>query len=75
MTTPNKIQSDLLVIGGRINGAVTECDVAGRNGSVCLAEMQDFAEGTSSRSLRLIPDGLRYLETYDLRMVRDALLG
>ncbi|GEO14031.1 FAD-dependent oxidoreductase [Microvirga aerophila] len=46
MTTSNKIQSDLLVIGGGINGAATACDAAGRNRSVCLAKMQDFAEGT-----------------------------
>ena len=42
--------------------------------SVGLAEMQDFAEGTSSRSSKLIHGGLRYLETYDFKLVRDALI-
>ena len=39
-----------------------------------FAEMQDFAEGTSSRSSKLIHGGLRYLETYDFKLVRDALI-
>ena len=65
---------DLLVIGGGINGAAIACDVAGRGVSVILVEQRDFAEGTSSRSSKLIHGGLRYLETYDLRMVREALI-
>jgi len=65
---------DLFVIGGGINGASIACDAAGRGLSVALAEMQDFAEGTSSRSSKLIHGGLRYLETYDFRLVRHALL-
>ncbi|WP_119274958.1 glycerol-3-phosphate dehydrogenase [Taklimakanibacter deserti] len=65
---------DLFVIGGGINGAAIACDAAGRGLSVALAEMQDFAEGTSSRSSKLIHGGLRYLETYDFKLVRDALL-
>src|SRR5262245_42681983 len=64
---------DLFVIGCGINGAAIACDAAGRNLSVALAEMQDFAEGTSSRSSKLIHGGLRYLETYDFKLVRDAL--
>jgi glycerol-3-phosphate dehydrogenase len=64
---------DLFVIGGGINGAAVACDAAGRGLSVALAEMRDFAEGTSSRSSKLIHGGLRYLETYDFRLVRDAL--
>jgi len=64
---------DLFVIGGGINGAAVACDAAGRGLSVALAEMHDFAEGTSSRSSKLIHGGLRYLETYDFRLVRDAL--
>jgi glycerol-3-phosphate dehydrogenase len=64
---------DLFVIGGGINGAAVACDAAGRGLSVGLAEMRDFAEGTSSRSSKLIHGGLRYLETYDFRLVRDAL--
>ncbi len=65
---------DLMVIGGGINGAAIACDAAGRGLSVALAEMRDFAEGTSSRSSKLIHGGLRYLETYDFKLVRDALL-
>lgn len=65
---------DLFVIGGGINGAAIACDAAGRGLAVALAEMQDFAEGTSSRSSKLIHGGLRYLETYDFRLVRHALI-
>ena len=65
---------DLLVIGGGINGAAIACDAAGRGASVILAEQRDFAAGTSSRSSKLIHGGLRYLETYDFRMVREALI-
>src|SRR5436853_4252163 len=64
---------DLFVIGGGINGAAVACDAAGRGLAVALAEMHDFAEGTSSRSSKLIHGGLRYLETYDVKLVRDAL--
>lgn len=74
MTTSAKLHFDLFVIGGGINGAAIACDAAGRNLRVGLAEMQDFAEGTSSRSSKLIHGGLRYLETYDFRLVRDALI-
>ena len=65
---------DLFVIGGGINGAAIACDASGRALRVALAEMQDFAEGTSSRSSKLIHGGLRYLETYDFKLVRDALI-
>lgn len=65
---------DLFVIGGGINGAAIACDAAGRGLVVGLAEMQDFAEGTSSRSSKLIHGGLRYLETFDFKLVRDALI-
>src|SRR5215475_3031301 len=65
---------DLFVIGGGINGAAIACDAAGRGLTVALAEERDFAEGTSSRSSKLIHGGLRYLETYDFRLVRHALL-
>src|SRR5438067_10954713 len=64
---------DLFVIGGGINGAAVACDAAGRGLRVALAEMYDFAEGTSSRSSKLIHGGLRYLETYDVKLVRAAL--
>ncbi|MDH3673534.1 MAG: glycerol-3-phosphate dehydrogenase [Gammaproteobacteria bacterium] len=65
---------DLFVIGGGINGAAIACDAAGRGLCVALVEMHDFAEGTSSRSSKLIHGGLRYLETYDFKMVREALI-
>jgi glycerol-3-phosphate dehydrogenase len=74
MTTPAEQHFDLFVVGGGINGSAIACDAAGRNLSVGLAEMQDFAEGASSRSSKLIHGGLRYLETYDFRHVRDALI-
>src|SRR5690349_4679230 len=65
---------DLFIIGGGINGAAIACDASARGLRVALAEMQDFGEGTSSRSSKLIHGGLRYLETYDFKLVRDALL-
>ncbi len=65
---------DLFVIGGGINGAAIACDAASRGLAVALCEMRDFAEGTSSRSSKLIHGGLRYLETYDFKLVRDALI-
>lgn len=65
---------DLFIIGGGINGAAIACDAAARGLGVGLSEMQDFAEGTSSRSSKLIHGGLRYLETYDFKLVRDALI-
>src|SRR5919205_2528474 len=64
---------DLLVIGGGINGAGIARDAAGRGLSVFLCEKGDLAEGTSSRSTKLIHGGLRYLEQYDFRLVREAL--
>jgi glycerol-3-phosphate dehydrogenase len=73
VNTERKDPCDLFVIGGGINGAAVACDAAGRGLSVALAEERDFAEGTSSRSSKLIHGGLRYLETYDFRLVRDAL--
>ncbi len=73
MTPERNEPYDLFVIGGGINGAAVACDAAGRGLSVALAEERDFAEGTSSRSSKLIHGGLRYLETYDFRLVREAL--
>ncbi len=65
---------DLLVIGGGVNGAGIARDAAGRGLSVMLAEKGDLAEGTSSRSGKLIHGGLRYLEYYEFRLVREALI-
>jgi glycerol-3-phosphate dehydrogenase len=65
---------DLLVIGGGVNGAGIARDAAGRGLSVTLCEMQDLAWGTSSRSGKLVHGGLRYLEYYEFRLVREALI-
>ncbi len=65
---------DLLVIGGGINGAGIARDAAGRGLSVTLCEMDDLGQGTSSRSGKLVHGGLRYLEYYEFRLVREALI-
>ena len=65
---------DIFVIGGGINGCGIARDAAGRGYSVGLAEMNDFASGTSSWSTKLIHGGLRYLEHYEFRLVREALM-
>ncbi len=65
---------DLFVIGGGINGCGIARDAAGRGYSVYLAEMNDLASGTSSSSTKLIHGGLRYLEHYEFRLVREALM-
>ncbi|EIG62239.1 glycerol-3-phosphate dehydrogenase [Bradyrhizobium canariense] len=65
---------DLAIIGGGINGAGIARDAAGRGLKVLLCEKGDFAEGTSSRSGKLVHGGLRYLEYYELRLVRKALI-
>jgi glycerol-3-phosphate dehydrogenase len=64
---------DLLVIGGGINGTGIARDAAGRGLSVVLCEQGDLAGGTSSASTKLIHGGLRYLEHYEFRLVREAL--
>ncbi|MBU3990985.1 MAG: glycerol-3-phosphate dehydrogenase [Alphaproteobacteria bacterium] len=64
---------DLLVIGGGINGAGIARDAAGRGLSVLLVERDDLAAHTSSASTKLIHGGLRYLEYYEFRLVREAL--
>jgi glycerol-3-phosphate dehydrogenase len=64
---------DLAIIGGGINGCGLARDAAGRGLSVFLCEMGDLASGTSSRSTKLIHGGLRYLEHFDFRLVREAL--
>jgi D-erythritol 1-phosphate dehydrogenase len=65
---------DLLVIGGGVNGAGIARDAAGRGLSVILCEKDDLAEGCSSRSGKLVHGGLRYLEYYEFRLVREALI-
>ncbi|MGB6230047.1 MAG: glycerol-3-phosphate dehydrogenase [Litorimonas sp.] len=65
---------DLLVIGGGINGTAIARDAAGRGLSVVLCEKDDLARHTSSASTKLIHGGLRYLEYYEFRLVREALI-
>jgi glycerol-3-phosphate dehydrogenase len=65
---------DLAIIGGGINGCGIARDAAGRGFSVFLCEMNDLASGTSSWSTKLIHGGLRYLEYYEFRLVREALI-
>ncbi|WP_348657071.1 glycerol-3-phosphate dehydrogenase [uncultured Sulfitobacter sp.] len=64
---------DLFVIGGGINGAGIARDAAGRGLSVTLAEMNDLASATSSASTKLFHGGLRYLEYFEIGLVRHAL--
>ncbi|MGH2715094.1 MAG: FAD-dependent oxidoreductase, partial [Thermoleophilaceae bacterium] len=65
---------DLVVVGGGITGAGVALDAASRGYSVALLEKADYAAGTSSRSSKLIHGGLRYLQNFDLGLVREALL-
>ncbi len=65
---------DLLIIGGGINGTAIARDAAGRGLSVLLCERDDLANHTSSSSTKLIHGGLRYLEYYEFRLVREALI-
>jgi glycerol-3-phosphate dehydrogenase len=67
-------QFDLFVIGGGINGAGIARDAAGRGLSVCLVEQGDLAGATSSASTKLVHGGLRYLEHYAFRLVRESLI-
>ena len=64
---------DLIIIGGGINGAGIARDAAGRGLRVLLCEKDDLASATSSASTKLIHGGLRYLEHYEFRLVREAL--
>ena len=68
------INVDLLIIGGGVNGAGIARDAAGRGLAVMLCEQGDLAGATSSASSKLIHGGLRYLEYYHFRFVREALL-
>ena len=64
---------DLFVIGGGVNGCGIARDAAGRGLSVMLAEQGDLAQGTSSASTKLFHGGLRYLEFFEFRLVRESL--
>ncbi len=65
---------DVVVVGGGITGAGVALDAATRGYSVALIERADYASGTSSRSSKLVHGGLRYLQNFDLGLVREALL-
>lgn len=64
---------DIIVVGGGINGAAIARDAAGRGARVLLVEQDDLAAHTSSASTKLIHGGLRYLEQYEFRLVRESL--
>src|SRR5919204_4022961 len=64
---------DLAIVGGGVNGCGIARDAVGRGNSVFLCEMNDLASGTSSWSTKLVHGGLRYLEYYEFRLVREAL--
>ncbi|SDE17788.1 homodimeric glycerol 3-phosphate dehydrogenase (quinone) [Bhargavaea beijingensis] len=68
----SRFRFELLVIGGGITGAGIALDAVTRGMSVLLVDMQDFAEGTSSRSTKLIHGGLRYLKQMDLKIVAET---
>jgi glycerol-3-phosphate dehydrogenase len=65
---------DVVVVGGGITGAGVALDAASRGYSVALVERRDYAAGTSSRSSKLVHGGLRYLQRFDVGLVREALL-
>ncbi|WP_265459126.1 type 1 glycerol-3-phosphate oxidase [Enterococcus sp. HY326] len=64
---------DLLIIGGGITGAGVAIQAAAAGINTALVEMQDFAEGTSSRSTKLVHGGIRYLKTFDVEVVADTV--
>ena len=64
---------DVVIVGGGVNGTGIAMDAAGRGLKVLLCEMNDLASATSSNSSKLIHGGLRYLEHYEFRLVREAL--
>nr|WP_210317606.1 glycerol-3-phosphate dehydrogenase [Salinarimonas ramus] len=65
---------DLFIVGGGVNGCGIARDAAGRGLSVALAEMNDLGSATSSASTKLFHGGLRYLEYYEFRLVRESLI-
>ncbi|MEO8093022.1 MAG: glycerol-3-phosphate dehydrogenase/oxidase [bacterium] len=65
---------DVVVIGGGVTGAGVALDAASRGYTVAIVERADWASGTSSRSSKMVHGGLRYLQNFDLGLVREALL-
>src|ERR1700679_817669 len=74
LTALGEDEFDVVVVGGGITGAGVALDAASRAYSVALLERADYAAGTSSRSSKLVHGGLRYLQHFDLGLVREALL-
>jgi glycerol-3-phosphate dehydrogenase len=74
LATLTEDEFDVVVVGGGITGAGVALDAATRGYSVALLERADYASGTSSRSSKLVHGGLRYLQNFDLGLVREALL-
>ena len=72
MSEENADVYDLLIIGGGINGCGIARDAAGRGMSVALVEMNDLASATSSASTKLFHGGLRYLEYFEINLVKHA---
>ncbi|USS85038.1 glycerol-3-phosphate dehydrogenase/oxidase [Fructilactobacillus myrtifloralis] len=73
VTKLNQNDFDVVIIGGGITGAGIAVQSAGSGLKTALIEMQDFAEGTSSRSTKLVHGGIRYLRTFDVDVVRDTV--
>lgn len=71
---PEDVVHDVAIIGGGVNGCGIARDLAGRGASVLLCEQGDLAQATSSASTKLFHGGLRYLEHYEFRLVREALV-
>lgn len=71
---PAATDADLVVIGGGINGCGIARDAAGRGLGVLLCKQGDLAQATSSASTKLVHGGLRYLEHYEFRLVRESLI-
>jgi glycerol-3-phosphate dehydrogenase len=74
VTALSEHEFDVIVVGGGVTGAGVALDASTRGYSVALIERGDFAVGTSSRSSKLVHGGLRYLQNFDLGLVREALL-
>lgn len=68
-----KTTYDVLIIGGGITGAGVAVQTMTAGMKTVLLEMQDFAEGTSSRSTKLVHGGIRYLKTFDVEVVADTV--
>ncbi|MBP5856566.1 glycerol-3-phosphate dehydrogenase [Marivibrio halodurans] len=73
-SVPDEAVHDVAIIGGGVNGCGIARDLAGRGASVLLCEQGDLAQATSSASTKLFHGGLRYLEHYEFRLVREALV-